>query len=302
MEGVLVLDKPAGPTSMRAVERVKRALRVRKAGHAGTLDPAATGILPICLGAATRLVPYLQGGDKEYLATVRFGLETDTLDLDGQVLRRAPVPLLTADALAPHLAVLTGAILQRPPAFSALRSGGERLHEKARRGEAVEVEPRPVVVHDLDLLRLEPPDVHLRVRCGKGTYVRSLAADLGQALGCGACLAALRRTRVGLLGLEAAVGLEELEERARRGETAALLLPMAEALAHLPAVVLTEVGLSRVAQGQPIRPEDLAAPPPIEGAAAEAIRLLDREGRLAAIAEPAPDALLAPRRVFAGPK
>jgi len=206
MDGVLVVDKPLGLTSMRVVEQVRRLARERKAGHAGTLDPAASGVLPVCLGRGTKLVPYLHGGEKEYVATVRLGVETDTYDLDGTVTAEADVPDLSPELLAPHLEELTGDIMQRPPAYSALREGGERLYDKARRGEVVEPEPRPVTVHALELLALEGADVELRIRCGKGTYVRSLAADLGRALGCGGALAALRRTRVGALDLSSPRG------------------------------------------------------------------------------------------------
>lgn len=297
IDGVIILDKPAGLVSMRAVERVKRLVKVKRAGHAGTLDPAATGVLPICLGRATRVASLLLGVDKEYLATARLGLETDSFDLDGQVLRTAPVPELTPLDLAPHLAALTGTVRQRPPAFSAVHVDGERAYDRARRGEAVEAPEREVVVSELELLGWAPPDLRLRVRCGTGTYVRSLAADLGRRLGCGACLASLRRTRVGALGLDRAVTLEALEELLREGRLGEAVIPPARALAHLPAAVLRPGGLARIRHGQAVGPADLAGPPPA-ARPGEPVCLLDEAGELVALAEPAPPDLLRPRRVL----
>lgn len=297
IDGVVILDKPAGLVSMRAVEQVKRLARVKRAGHAGTLDPAATGVLPICLGPATRIASLLLGVDKEYLATARLGLETDSCDLDGQVVRTASVPELTADDLAPHLAALTGTIRQRPPVFSAVHVGGERAYERARRGEDVEAPEREVVVSELELLGWEPPDLRLRVRCGTGTYVRSLAADLGRRLGCGACLAALRRTRVGALGADRAVTLEALAELAREGRLGEVVIPPARALAHLPAAVLGPAGLARIRHGQAVGPAELVGPLP-EARPGATVCLLDERGELVALAERTPSATLQPRRVL----
>jgi tRNA pseudouridine55 synthase len=296
-DGVVILDKPAGLVSMRAVEQVKRLSKARRAGHAGTLDPAATGVLPICLGRATRIASLLLGVDKEYLATVRLGLETDSCDLDGQVVGTAPVPELEPRDLAPHLAALTGTIRQRPPALSAVHVDGERAYDRARRGEAVEAPEREVVVSELELLGWDPPDLRLRVRCGTGTYVRSLAADLGRRLGCGACLAALRRTRVGALDVGRAVTLEALVGLAGEGRLAEAVISPARALAHLPAAVLGPAGLDHVRHGRAAAPGDLvgAAPGARPG---ELVCLLDEGGELVALAELAASGELRPRRVL----
>jgi tRNA pseudouridine55 synthase len=296
MNGVLIIDKPLGLVSMRAVERVRRLSRVKRAGHAGTLDPAASGVLPVCLGKATRLASLLMGEDKEYLATVRLGLETDTYDLDGKVLRETEVPSLTEAELALILGRFRGTIRQRPPAYSAIRKDGERLYDKARRGEQVEAPEREVVIYELELRSMELPFLELRVRCGKGTYIRSLAMDLGAALGCGGCLSALRRTRVGALTLERAVTLEELAERAEAGSLAEVLLTPADALAHLEAIRVGEAGLTRLRQGQLLGPDDLLGELPdlVQG---QLFRLLDEAGALVALAEPS-EGRLQPRKVM----
>ncbi|MFQ5845085.1 MAG: tRNA pseudouridine(55) synthase TruB [Planctomycetota bacterium] len=197
MDGILSLDKPAGITSLDAVTRVKHALGVPKAGHAGTLDPAATGVLLVCLGRATKLFDRLQLHDKEYHATVTLGVETDTYDAAGRVVARGPVPRLGAAGLEAALGPFRGEIRQVPPMYSALKHRGRPLYERARAGETVERAPRTVTVRELELLGFVPPDLTLRIVCTRGTYVRSLAHDLGRALGCGAHLTALRRTRSG---------------------------------------------------------------------------------------------------------
>lgn len=291
LEGVVVLDKPKGLVSMRAVEQVRRITKTKRAGHAGTLDPMATGVLPICLGQATKIASLLLGEDKEYRATARLGIETDTYDIDGQVTNEAEVPKsLAPELIEEHLSMLRGTITQRPPAFSAIRVGGERLYDKARRGEHVEAPEREVVVYELELLSLKLPDVSLKVRCGKGTYIRSLAADLGRMLGTGACLVELRRTRVGCLSDKEAYTPEFLAELARNDALETALVTMADALAHLPSIVLDQDELRRIRLGQPV---DHEAPLP----EVTRIRLLDNEGRLAALAEPA-KGRLQPRRVF----
>ncbi len=294
--GVLIIDKPRGLVSMRAVERVRRVLRTKRAGHAGTLDPAATGVLPVCLGQATKLASLLLDGDKEYLATVRLGLETDTYDLEGRTLRRAEVPSLTPGEIEAALGTFRGTIRQRPPVFSAIRHQGERLYKKARRGEVVQVPEREVAIYELELISSEPPDLELRVVCGKGTYIRSLAADLGRALGCGGALAALRRTRVGSLALDRAVTLEELAELAKKGELDRVLIPPARAVAHLPAARLSPAAVDRVRQGRLVSGDDLLAPLPDLGAA-PTFRLLDEAGALVAVAEPR-EGRLQPRKVL----
>ena len=224
-----MIDKPAGPTSHGCVAAVRRAYGLKRVGHGGTLDPAVTGVLPIALGPATRLLPYLQG-DKVYRAVVQLGVRTSSDDLEGEVLERRPPPPLDTNALETALAGFRGAILQRPPAVSAVHVGGERAYVRARRGEAVELEPRPITIHRLELLGWDPAvaRLELEVRCSAGTYIRSLARDLGELLGCGGALARLRRTETLGFDLSSAVDLDRLAST----PPPPLLDPLA-ALSHL---------------------------------------------------------------------
>jgi len=260
--GVLLVDKPAGPTSHDVVLRVRRALGTPSAGHTGTLDPAATGLLAVCLGEALKLQRWLAEGDKAYQATVAFGAATDTEDATGQVTERGDAAALTEAEVRAALPALTGQLRQVPPMYSAVRVGGRRLHQAARAGEAVEREPRAVVVHALELHALGPPgpdglrQARLTVRCGKGTYVRTLAADLGAALGVPAHLAALRRTEAGGFMLAAALPLQEVEALAGGGQAGrdallARLVPPADAL-PFPAVIVDAPRARAVAQGKAI--------------------------------------------------
>jgi len=216
--GVLPVEKGPDVTSFQVVAHLRRVLRAPRIGHGGTLDPTATGLLPILIGEATKLTPYLVDLDKEYVATVRLGVATETQDLSGAVLETRPVPALDAAPIEAALARFVGRIQQVPPMFSALRRGGKRLYELARQGVEVEREPREVTIHSIALESLALPDLVIRVRCGKGTYVRTLAADLGAGLGCGGALAALVRTRVGPYALERAVTWDEVR-LARSGES-----------------------------------------------------------------------------------
>jgi tRNA pseudouridine55 synthase len=267
ISGVLVVDKPKGVTSFDVVAEVRRAFGERRVGHAGTLDPMATGVLPVCLGEATKLVPFLQDGEKVYEAELLLGVTTETQDAEGSVVSRREVNVGRAQ-LEAAIPPFVGRILQKPPMHSALRVGGKRLYEFARQGVEVEREARPVEVHALDVLEFAPPRVRLRVRCGKGTYIRALAADLGEALGCGAHLTALRRTRVGRF--EVMVPLEKL--------AGASPLGMAEALADLPTLALDEATAKDVRDGKVKTIEQLQAP------ADGHIRLLRADGSLLAVA------------------
>ncbi|GAB4120539.1 MAG: tRNA pseudouridine(55) synthase TruB [Acidobacteriota bacterium] len=249
-DGVLVIDKPAGPTSHDVVQRVRRLLGV-KAGHTGTLDPAASGVLPLVLGRASRLSRFLAAGEKEYLAWIRLGLRTDSFDMEGRVLERRQVPELDARELEEVLQCFRGEILQVPPMFSAVKVGGRRLYEAARRGETVERVPRQVTVHALVLLEREPERLQLRVRCSAGTYLRTLADDLGTRLGCGAVLESLRRIRSGGFTLEQAVPLDQLEERA-----AEALIPLDALLPELPPLEVDSVLAKRVVHGNAVPAPD----------------------------------------------
>jgi tRNA pseudouridine55 synthase len=248
--GVLPVEKGPGVTSFQVVAHLRRVLRASRIGHGGTLDPAATGVLPILIGEATKLTPYLVDLDKEYVATVRLGVTTETQDLSGAAVETRPVPALDAPALEAALAPFVGRIQHMPPMYSALHHGGKRLYELARQGVEVAREPREVIVHSIVLESVALPDFVVRVRCGKGTYVRTLAADVGAALGCGAALAGLVRTRVGPYALEAAVTWDDVRE-ARSGEPLwARLLSPDSALAELDAVRLDADGARAFAHGQ----------------------------------------------------
>jgi tRNA pseudouridine55 synthase len=250
--GILPVEKGPGVTSFQVVAHLRRVLRVPRIGHGGTLDPAATGLLPILIGEATKLTPYLVDLDKEYVATVRLGVVTESQDLSGAVLETRPVPALDRSAIEAALAPFVGVIRQVPPMFSALHRGGKRLYELARQGVEVEREPREVTVHSIVVESVALPDFVIRIRCGKGTYVRTLAADVGAALGCGAALAALVRTRVGPYALEAAVPWDEVRE-ARSGERLwPRLLPPDTALAALAPVRLDAGAARAFAHGQAV--------------------------------------------------
>jgi tRNA pseudouridine55 synthase len=286
---VLVVDKPVGPTSFTVVRQIRGALaraagrkaRDVKVGHGGTLDPMASGVLPICVGEATKLAPFLLDADKEYEATVRFGAETDTLDAEGEIVATAPVTGLEAAAVEAALAAFRGSIEQVPPMFSALKRAGRPLYSYARAGESVERAPRQVAVYALTLVAFEPPDqARLRIRCSKGTYVRVLGADLGRALGTRAHLTALRRLGSGPFRLEAALALDEVLRRIESGQ-ALPFVSLSDALAHLPAVRVTEVLANTLRRGQPLAWAALPDAP-----SGGSIRVLGSDGALVAVVEP----------------
>jgi tRNA pseudouridine55 synthase len=281
MEGLLVIDKPEGITSFDVVAQVRRLLRLKKAGHTGTLDPMATGVLPVCLEASTRLAPFIVEGDKVYEATVRLGQATDTQDRTGKVVAEAMVPPLTADQIETALGRLRGEIDQAPPMYSAVRVAGKRLYELAREGKEIERATRRVTVHSLVLEGLELPELRLTVRCSKGTYVRTLAHDLGEMLACHAHLSALRRTETGGFTLAQAVTLEELRQLGPEEVLRRVLSP-SQALAVLPAVQVPAALVPKVARGQELPIADLQAQP---GPDATRVRLLSEAGGLIAVAE-----------------
>jgi tRNA pseudouridine55 synthase len=249
--GILLLDKPAGMTSNAALQRAKRVLDIRKAGHTGSLDPMATGLLPLCFGEATKVSAFLLDADKGYRAEVKLGVETDSGDAEGAEISSADVPALTESTVEEALDRFRGSIEQVPPMHSALKHRGRRLHELARAGIEVERPPRPVRIHRLTLTSLEPDGLRLAILCSKGTYVRSLAVDLGRALGCGAHLSALRRTRSGPFRLVDSIGLDELENLDRDDARARLLSPD-RALPHWPRVDLDDAALADVRHGRPV--------------------------------------------------
>ena len=237
--GLLLIDKPAGLTSHDAVEKVRRRMRAKGAGHLGTLDPGATGLLVVAMGAATRCATVWQGGDKLYEATLRLGVSTTTQDLHGEVVARREVHVTEAELLE-AAGTFVGTIEQVPPMVSALKVGGQRLHRLARRGEVVERAPRTIRVESWEWLSITLPDATFRVRCSGGTYVRTLVHDLGERLGCGAALASLRRLRSEPFGVERAIPLRALDGSTPEAAREAAGVPLDEALAVLPAVTLDE--------------------------------------------------------------
>ena len=254
VHGILLLDKPVGLTSNEALQAVKRLYQARKAGHTGSLDPLASGLLPICFGEATKVSGFLLDADKHYWVRCRLGERTTTGDAEGDRIATAPVPALDAAAVERALVPFRGAIEQVPPMYSAVKHKGERLYKLAREGVEVERKPRPVIIRELRLLALDPPWLELEIRCTKGTYVRTLVDDLGQALGCGAHVAALRRLGVGAYDDEAMVTLDQVEVRAGEGFAAldALLLPVESALMQWPSVDLKGDAAFYLRQGQPV--------------------------------------------------
>jgi len=253
LDGVLLLDKPVGLGSNAALQAAKRLYQAQKAGHAGTLDPLASGLLPILFGEATKFSQLALDADKEYLASARLGITTTTADAEGDVLERKPVDV-PESAIEPALARLRGSIEQVPPMYSALKHAGQPLYALARQGRSVERAARRVQIHELQLLRFEGERLDLRVRCSKGTYIRTLVEDLGLALGCGAHLSALRRTAAGVFRIADALTLERLELATPAGRDG-LLLPVERLLADLPRVDLAGPLAERFAQGQAIQLE-----------------------------------------------
>jgi tRNA pseudouridine55 synthase len=302
VNGVLVIDKPAGCTSHDVVARVRRALGESRIGHTGTLDPMATGVLPLVIGRATRLASMLSGADKQYEAGVRFGWATDTYDATGQPVvvdgggESVPGPSpsgLDAARIEAALEAFRGTREQTPPKFSAKKIAGVAAHRRARRNEDVEMKPVTVTVSELILLDFADDVVRLQVTATAGFYVRSLAHDLGAALGCGAHLISLKRTRAGDFTLDQAVPLALVQSEGP--EAARRLLPLSMLLPQVPAVVLTERGEKRASHGSALGPEDLAARAPESGPEHSGrIRLLDRSGALMGLAQRAGNGLLLP--------
>jgi tRNA pseudouridine55 synthase len=287
MDGILCIDKPVGPTSFDVVREVRKKLKVKKVGHAGTLDPLASGLLVVCVGQGTKLVPYLMAGEKRYEVTVALGRETDTLDADGAVTREAPVPTLDVAWARVVLEGFVGEIHQLPPVYSALKRGGEPLYRKARRGEAVDLEKRPVQIHAIELVRLGEKAMWLDVSCGQGTYIRSLARDIALAIGTVGHVERLRRTSASGRSVQDAIPFDVLKSDQCRCEEA--LISLADAVSFLPKLVLSDAERTAVQHGQAI---DASSPPkPDASSAPTPIRLLSEKGNLVAIAERAGDRL-----------
>jgi tRNA pseudouridine55 synthase len=289
MNGVLVVDKPSGPTSHDVVGRVRRALGTRRVGHTGTLDPLATGVLPLVIGRATRLAQFLSCDDKEYLADVTFGVSTSTYDALGSEVSDEPKGPIDLAGLDGALDEFRGTYLQTPPAFSAKKISGKPAYELARSGAAPELKAVEVTVSALDVVERGERTARLRITCSSGFYVRSLAHEVGQRLGCGAHLAALRRTRAGSFLVADAVALDVIE--AEGSAAGARLVPLERLLPAWPAVVLTEEGVRRTLHGNVVPPSAYGSDPPAGGSR---VRLLDATGQLLGVAEPESGGVLHP--------
>jgi len=293
VNGILLLDKPTGLTSNAALQAVKQLYAARKAGHTGSLDPLATGLLPICFGEATKISGFLLDADKHYTVTCRFGVQTSTGDAEGEVISERPVDGLTKRQVAAALTGFAGEIEQIPPMYSALKHKGERLYKLAREGVEVEREPRAVTIHAIELLDCKLPEATIRVHCSKGTYVRTLVEDIGEQLGCGAHVAALRRTGVGPFNEAGMLTMTKLEAVAADGGHYALdqlLLPIESGLAHWPGVKLSSDAAFYLRQGQPV----LVPQAPTEGW----VRLYEGESQFLGMGEVLDDGRVAPRRLM----
>ena len=278
-DGILLVDKPEGVSSARVVAVVKCTLGGPKIGHLGTLDPFASGLLPLCIGEGTKLAPYLNDADKRYRGVIRLGVSTDTLDLTGSVLAETSAPDPAGLPLAELARELSGEILQVPPAYSAIKRDGVPMYRLARRGEAPELEARPVTVHSLSLAAAGDSRIALELHCSKGTYVRAIARDLGERLGCGAALESLVRTGFGSFALESAAALATIEADGLRALIGPAFLGTAEAVGHLPVLRADERTAHALRAGQQHVLREFDAPAGVEAAA----RVVDDNGRLIAI-------------------
>jgi len=292
VDGVLLLDKPPGQTSNRILQIVKRMYQARKAGHTGSLDPLASGMLPICFGQATKLSTYMLGADKVYRVTAEFGARTDTADADGKVIANSPITEVTREALETSLQRFRGEIQQIPPMYSALKVGGRRLYKLAREGRDVPREPRTVRIHSLELNAYDPRRPEFHVRCSKGTYIRTLVEDIAAAVGTLGHVITLRRLSVAPFAEEDLVTLEELQSADRRGVEAldAFLRPADEAIAGWPAVCLNKAESDYLLQGHAVN----------TGVDQDAglVRLYGEAGAFLGIGEVLPDGRVRPKRLF----
>jgi tRNA pseudouridine55 synthase len=294
ISGILLLDKPLGLSSNGALQRVKRIYRAAKAGHTGSLDPLATGLLPVCLGSATKISAFLLDADKRYRVRVRLGEVTSTADAEGEVIRTAPTDGVTEAALRTALEGFLGTISQLPPMYSAVKHQGERLYKLARQGIEVERQPREVTIFGIELLEFAMPEVEIDVHCSKGTYVRTLAEDLGEVLGCGGHVIALRRSGVGPYVETAGpfVTMDQLEALGEDDFAAldGLLLSQDSALGHWPEVRLSEDACFYLRQGQAV----LVPRAPTEGL----VRLYDPSRRFIGVGEILDDGMVQPKRLL----
>ena len=297
VDGLLVLDKPTGMSSNAALQQAKRLFGAAKAGHTGSLDPLATGVLPLCFGEATKFSQFLLDADKGYESTFVLGVGTDTADADGAVIAQASAVHLTEDAVTQAMATLTGAIEQVPPMYSALKVDGQPLYKRARAGEQIERAARPVEIYSFELLSFEPGEqvrLGVKVRCSKGTYIRTLAEDLGAALGVPAHVSTLRRCQSGPFALDDCVTPDQLaavKESGTDTDLDALLQPIESCLQHLPRLSLSEAATFYIRQGQPV----LVPNGPQSGM----VRIADAGGLFLGVGDMRDDGKLAPKRLLA---
>jgi len=277
VSGVLVVDKPVGLSSHDVVQIIRNGTKIRRAGHTGTLDPRASGVLVVLLGPAVRLSEYVSASEKRYQAVIELGITTDTYDLEGRVTRRSPVDI-SYEEFEQVLQSFIGEFEQKPPAYSAIKVRGEKAYEIARRGEEVELEPRMIQVRELELLDWDPPEAVVDIQCSSGTYVRSLAYDLGEKLGCGATLTGLRRTKNGRFGLRDAVSLRKLQEAFANGDWYQYLIPAAEALGDWYTVELSVEQVDEVRHGHRVPALEEVEP-------GKWARAVSQEGELVALME-----------------
>ncbi len=290
ISGVLVVDKPVGMTSHDVVQVIRKGTNIRRAGHTGTLDPRASGVLVILIGPAVRLSEYVSASDKRYQAVLRLGTTTDTYDAEGEILRSRPVEHITEEQFQQELQGFVGEIEQVPPPYSAVKVHGRKAYEMAREGEEVDLAPRKIKVYNLDLLEWAPPEAVIDVYCSSGTYVRSLAHDLGEKLGCGAHLVGLRRTKSGRFTLRDAVSLRKLREAFENNTWYQYLIPAAEALSDWPAVELSEEEVDLIRHGHRI---------PAAGGSPSLVRGVSSDGDLVALLGFDPEAnQWQPKKVF----
>lgn len=292
LSGVMILDKPANMSSAQALAKVKAMLGARKAGHAGTLDPFATGVLICCVNQATRLARFFLHGDKTYEAVLRLGVETDTQDVTGRVTRQADLPSISAQDLIAIAKGFEGDQMQLPPVYAALKHEGTPLYKLARQGKPVQKAARSITVYAIDVTKIELPDIHFTVTCSSGTYVRTLCADIGNAIGCGGHLYCLRRTASSTFSIENARTLEMLGAMAPGGRQEKVLMPMATAISHMPTFIAGDDVLQDVAHGRKL--DKTRIPPaliqrPMDNSLADHLKVVDADFNLRAVLKISPD-------------
>jgi tRNA pseudouridine55 synthase len=294
MDGILNINKPTGMTSHDVVARIRKLLKQKRVGHAGTLDPAASGVLPICLGQATRVAEYLSESGKAYLAEIVFGIVTDTYDSEGSIIRTSSIENLSLQQIEEALLRFTGPQMQLPPRYSAIKLQGQPAYKRMRAGEEVLLEPRPIVIYQLNIIDWHPPRLTLAIECSKGTYIRSLAYDLGEYLNCGAYLDKLVRARSGPFTLSESITLQQLAGAVTSNTIEAFLYPPDKVLQDYLALVLDATTAEHVRHGNPFKYEDQP-----EHASAQLARVYDESGHFLAIAQwDTEQELWKPKKVF----